>query len=196
MGAAALLASTALPGLAQDQVISWIYCGDTLDPVHIKYIAEWEAANEGWKVEPELVGWLLTAETLVPEFDQLFKRLTAQQKEFWDEVAKPKAARRAALAQEYFDTTASLLKTLDRVSAALAAAVNHQDATIDQLLAIKQTAWLLRNTAGEASLLISKGLAAGPSSATAKGLLAGGAGAKPSWGSKIPRLLFMGVGLC
>ena len=57
MGAAALLASTALPGLAQDQVISWIYCGDTLDPVHIKYIAEWEAANEGWKVEPELVGW-------------------------------------------------------------------------------------------------------------------------------------------
>ena len=71
--------------------------------------------------------------TLVPEFDQLFKRLTAQQKEFWDEVAKPKASRRAALAQEYFDTTASLLKTLDRLSAALAAAVNHQDATIDQL---------------------------------------------------------------
>ena len=33
--------------------------------------------------------------------------------------------------------------------------------TIDQLLAIKQTAWLLRNTAGEASLIVSKGLAAG-----------------------------------
>src|ERR1700730_6827851 len=99
--------------------------------------------------------------TLVPEFDQLFKRLTAQQKEFWDEVAKPKASRRAALAQEYFDTTAALLKNLDRLSAALAAVVNHQDATIDQLLAIKQTAWLLRNTAGEASLIISKGLAAG-----------------------------------
>jgi multiple sugar transport system substrate-binding protein len=57
LGAAALLASTALPGLAQDQVISWIYCGDTLDPVHVKYIGEWEAANAGWKVEPELVGW-------------------------------------------------------------------------------------------------------------------------------------------
>lgn len=99
--------------------------------------------------------------TLVPEFDQLFKRLTALQKEFWDDVAKPKASRRAALPQEYFDTTATLLKTLDRLSAGLAAAVNHQDATIDQLLAIKQTAWLLRNTAGEASLMISKGLAAG-----------------------------------
>src|SRR4029453_5629962 len=44
---------------------------------------------------------------------------------------------------------------------ALAAAVNHRDATIDQLLAIKQIAWLLRNTAGEASLIVSTGLAAG-----------------------------------
>jgi methyl-accepting chemotaxis protein len=41
----------------------------------------------------------------------------------------------------------------------LAGSVNHQDAVIDQLFAIKQSAWLLRNTAGEASLLISNGLA-------------------------------------
>src|SRR5258708_7464612 len=38
-------------------------------------------------------------ETLVPELDRLFKVLTAQQKEFWDEVAKPKASRRPALAK-------------------------------------------------------------------------------------------------
>ena len=100
-------------------------------------------------------------QTLVPELDRLFKTLTGQQKEFWDDVGKPKASRRAALPKEYFDTTATLLVTLDKLSAALAAAVNHQDAAIDQLLAIKQTAWLLRNTAGEASLIISKGLAAG-----------------------------------
>ncbi len=99
--------------------------------------------------------------TLVPEFDRLFKALTAQQKEFWDEVRKPKASRRAALTKEYMDTTQALLVTLDKLSASLAAAVNHQDATIDQLLAIKQTAWLLRNTGGEASLLISQGLGAG-----------------------------------
>jgi methyl-accepting chemotaxis protein len=99
--------------------------------------------------------------TLVPELDRLFKTLTALQKEFWDEVGKPKASRRPALPKEYFDTTAALLVNLDKLSATLAAAVNHQDATIDQLLAIKQIAWLLRNTAGEASLIISKGLAAG-----------------------------------
>jgi methyl-accepting chemotaxis protein len=99
--------------------------------------------------------------TLVPELDHLFKTLTGLQKEFWDEVGKPKASRRLALAKDYLDTTAALLVNLEKLSAALAAAVNHQDATIDQLLAIKQIAWLLRNTGGEASLIISKGLAAG-----------------------------------
>lgn len=50
-----LAGSTALPALAQD--ISWIYCGDKIDPVHEKYIKEWEAANAGWKIAVEVVGW-------------------------------------------------------------------------------------------------------------------------------------------
>jgi hypothetical protein len=98
---------------------------------------------------------------LLPEFDRLFKVLTAEQTEFWDAMGKPKASRRPALGKEYLETTAALLETLDKLSGALTAAVNHQDATIDQLLAIKQIAWLLRNTAGETSLLVSNGLAAG-----------------------------------
>src|SRR3982074_3425039 len=100
-------------------------------------------------------------QTLVPELDRLFKTLTAQQKEFWDEMSKPKASRRLALAKEYMETTAGLLETLDKLSAMLAAAVNHQDPVIDQLLAIKQIAWLLRNTAGEASLLVSNAITDG-----------------------------------
>src|ERR1700737_1827984 len=44
-------------------------------------------------------------QTLVPELDRLFKKLTAEQKEFWEEVAKPKASRRAALPKEYTETT-------------------------------------------------------------------------------------------
>jgi methyl-accepting chemotaxis protein len=99
--------------------------------------------------------------TLVPELDRLFKTLSAEQKEFWEAMAQPKASRRPALAKEYMETTNALLDTLDRLSGTLAADVNHQDAAIDQLLAIKQTAWLLRNTAGEASLIISLGLNAG-----------------------------------
>ena len=100
-------------------------------------------------------------QTLVPELDRLFKTLTAEQKEFWEEMSKPKASRRAALPKEYMETTGALLETLDKLSAALAAAVNHQDPVIDQLLAIKQIAWLLRNTAGEASLLVSQSITAG-----------------------------------
>jgi methyl-accepting chemotaxis protein len=104
-------------------------------------------------------------DTLVPAFDRAFKTLTALQKEFWDALGKPKASRRATLSKEYVDTTNVLLDTLDKLSGVLAADVNHQDATIDQLLSIKQSAWLLRNTAGEASLIVSTGLAAGKVSA-------------------------------
>lgn len=50
-----LASTTALPSLAQE--ISWIYCGDKIDPVHEKYIKEWEAANAGWTVKAEVVGW-------------------------------------------------------------------------------------------------------------------------------------------
>src|SRR3954447_17450378 len=76
-------------------------------------------------------------------------------------MAQPQASRRPALAKEYMETTQGLLTTLDKLSGVLAANVSHQDAVIDQLLTIKQIAWLLRNTAGEASLLISNGLGAG-----------------------------------
>jgi len=99
--------------------------------------------------------------TLVPEFDRLLKAMTSQQKEFWDAMGKPKASRRPTLAKEYMDTASAMLDTLDKLSGALAGTVNHQDATIDQLLAIKQIAWLLRNTAGEASLIVSNGLNSG-----------------------------------
>jgi hypothetical protein len=100
-------------------------------------------------------------QTLVPELDRLNKLLIAQQTEFWGEVAKPKASRRLALGKEYLDSTLALLATLDKTSAALAASVIHEDSVFDQLLGIKQIAWLLRNTAGEASVTVSNGLNTG-----------------------------------
>ncbi|RXT35120.1 methyl-accepting chemotaxis protein [Bradyrhizobium betae] len=99
--------------------------------------------------------------TLVPELARLYKSASEQQKQFWEDVAKPKDQRRAGLPKDYMGTTQGLLETLDKLSNVLAATVNHQDAAIDQLLSIKQNAWLLRNTAGEASLIVSTGLNAG-----------------------------------
>ncbi len=106
--------------------------------------------------------------TQVAELDRQFKTLGSLQKEFWQAMGQPKAQRRPALAKEYPDTVNALLEVLEKLSGTLAAAVNHQDATIDQLLAIKQTAWLLRNTAGEASLAVSLGLSSGKVSPESK----------------------------
>ena len=106
--------------------------------------------------------------TLVGELDRVFKQLGTLQKEFWDAMAKPKAQRRPALAREYMETVNATLDILEKLSTSLGAAVNHQDATIDQLLAIKQMAWLLRNTAGEASLAVSVGLSTGKVSPESK----------------------------
>ena len=96
--------------------------------------------------------------TLLPALNQLAEKLTALQAESWDALHKPKKARRATLSKDYADVADALLVTLEKVSANLAAAVNHNDPVIDQLLSIKQAAWLLRSTAGEASDLVSTGL--------------------------------------
>jgi methyl-accepting chemotaxis protein len=99
--------------------------------------------------------------TLLPELTRVTQTLTTMQAEFWDAVAKPKAARRAALANEYMDTATTALQALEKISNQLAAAVHHSDPVVDQLLVIKSMAWLLRNTAGEASLIVSNSINAG-----------------------------------
>jgi len=99
--------------------------------------------------------------TLLPELNRLLQPFAALEAESWDAVNKPKASRRPALGKEFMDNTAALLDVLDRISSRIAAAVNHSDPVIDQMLMIKQLAWLMRNTAGEASLLISNGIASG-----------------------------------
>ena len=100
-------------------------------------------------------------DTIVSELARLNKALLAQQAEFWTEVAKPRASRRVALAKEYVDTEDAVMSILEKLSPVLAASVNHQDATIDQLLMIKQMAWLLRQNAGESSVIVGNALTSG-----------------------------------
>jgi multiple sugar transport system substrate-binding protein len=42
---------------AADKNVSFIVCGDKLDSVYPGYFKAWEAANPGFKVAPETVGW-------------------------------------------------------------------------------------------------------------------------------------------
>jgi methyl-accepting chemotaxis protein len=100
-------------------------------------------------------------ETLVSALSRLMQTLTALHVESWEAMSQPKASRRPALLKEYMETAEALLQTLETVSARLATAVSHNDPVIDQLLAIKQDAWLLRSISGEASLLLASGLTVG-----------------------------------
>ncbi len=100
---------------------------------------------------------------LLPELSRLNDTLISLQKEQWDAVSKPKASRRASLVKEYSDTTTALISVLDKISNKLTALVNHANPVVDQLLSIKQMAWILRNTAGDASVLVSNGLRGGES---------------------------------
>src|SRR6266851_196564 len=100
-------------------------------------------------------------ETLIPALSRLVQTLTALHAESWEAMSQPKASRRPGLLGEYMETAEVLLRTLETVSARLAAAVNHNDPVIDQLLSIKQAAWLFRSMSGEASLLLASALPVG-----------------------------------
>ncbi|WP_375312562.1 methyl-accepting chemotaxis protein [Bradyrhizobium sp. A5] len=100
-------------------------------------------------------------DAIVANLTRLNKALLAQQAEFWTEVAKPRASRRVALATEYLESEDGLMTILEKLSPVLAASVNHQDATIDQFLMIKQMAWLLRQNAGESSVIVGNALSSG-----------------------------------
>jgi methyl-accepting chemotaxis protein len=100
-------------------------------------------------------------QTLLPELNRLIQAFTALDAESWDALNKPKSQRRPALGKEFNDNTVALLDALDKVSNKIAEAVNRDDPVIQQMLTIKQLAWLMRNTAGEASLMISNGLTFG-----------------------------------
>jgi methyl-accepting chemotaxis protein len=97
--------------------------------------------------------------TLLAELTRTIGSFTALDVETRDAVTKPKAARRPALGKEHADAVSALLDALGRASNGFAAAIKHSDAVVDQLLEIKQMAWLVRLRAGESSLMVSTAIA-------------------------------------
>jgi methyl-accepting chemotaxis protein len=89
-------------------------------------------------------------------------KLAALHQESITALAQPKTARRPGLAQEFFTETGGLLEFLDKLSPQLTRLVKLEDAFIDQVLELKQHAWIVRNAAGDASLAVSNFLAGQP----------------------------------
>jgi methyl-accepting chemotaxis protein len=97
-------------------------------------------------------------QALLPGIVQSVKKFTAMHVETAAAVTQPKAQRRAGLAQEFNEEALRLLESLDKLSVQLTAFVKLDDAMIDQLLILKQLAWIARNTAGDAQVMVSNAL--------------------------------------
>ena len=98
---------------------------------------------------------------LLPALTSLNDTITKLQAESLDAIKQPKASRRAELSAEYMKTATDLIKTLDQTSQQLAASVKHENAFVDQMLAMRQLAWMVRNSGGDASLAVTNAMAAG-----------------------------------
>jgi len=100
--------------------------------------------------------------TALASLGQAVTKLAALQEESAAAFLRPKADRRSGLAQEYFDAANGLLEMLDKLSSRLVAWTKLDDAFIDQLMQLKQLAWMTRNSGGDASVLVSNTLAGQP----------------------------------
>ena len=100
-------------------------------------------------------------QVLLPELRQSIKSFLALETESWEAFSKPVAARRESLSKEYMDVSGKLLDTLDKMSSRMFASVKFSDPMIDQLMGMKEIAWIVRNLGGEASLMISNSVVAG-----------------------------------
>ena len=98
----------------------------------------------------------------VSNLSQAIKRLTALHQESAAAFLLPKSARREGLMKEFFSETTDLMALLDKISSQMTKSVKLEDSYIDQLLELKQLAWLARNAAGDTSLLISNRLGGQP----------------------------------
>ena len=98
----------------------------------------------------------------VAQLGQAIKKLTELQQESAAAFLQPKASRRQGLAQEYTKEATALMELLDKISTQMTRSVMLEDPYIDQMLELKQLAWVARNAAGDASVLISNTLGGQP----------------------------------
>src|SRR5215207_2691222 len=84
---------------------------------------------------------------IVADIEQRLQKLAALHSESVQALIRPKAERRAGLAQGFDREASGFISALDKTSSRLAQLVKLDDALFDQLLAIKQTTWVARNYA-------------------------------------------------
>jgi len=120
--------------------------------------AEMPALADALRLLPDIA--FAEKDTLLPALTNLNDTILKLQAESLEAVKKSKAERRAGLFDDYMKTATDLIGTLDKLSQKLTASVKHEDAFIDQMMTVRQLAWMVRNSGGNASLGVTNAMAA------------------------------------
>jgi methyl-accepting chemotaxis protein len=99
-------------------------------------------------------------DAIVAELDKANQTLNALAKESAADFTKPKAQRRPGLPKEYETHATDLLGALDRLSNSLVVLAKYGDPFVDQMMAMRDAAWIVRSNGGDASLGVSVGIMA------------------------------------
>ena len=102
---------------------------------------------------------------IIAALSEHIKRLSALHEETAAAMQQPKAARRPHIAEDIFKEADDLIHFIDNLSTRLTLSTKLQDALTDQLMELKQLAWVVRNAAGDAAVMASYALEGRPQSA-------------------------------
>jgi methyl-accepting chemotaxis protein len=109
---------------------------------------------------------LSNRDAIVSALEEHIKRLSALHEETAAAMQQPKASRRAGIAEDIVKETDDLIKFIDKVSTELTVSIKLQDPYVDQLMELKQIAWVVRNAAGDAAVAVSFAVEGKPQTAT------------------------------
>jgi methyl-accepting chemotaxis protein len=98
-------------------------------------------------------------ETTIRQIEQSFAKLSSLDAESAADFQKPKSARRASLPKEFESTVNELLAVIGKTNDSLTLQAKHGDPFVDQMMLLKDAAWLVRSNGGDLSIVLSNGLA-------------------------------------
>ena len=108
---------------------------------------------------------------IVSEFDQRLNTVIRLHAESLAAMARPKGERPASLAKTIHDEMTAFIAFLDKFSVQLNRMVKLEDGFVDQLMEVKQLAWMVRDRGGDASVIVSNGMSGQPLPQDPVGLL-------------------------
>ncbi|HEY4920301.1 MAG TPA: methyl-accepting chemotaxis protein [Xanthobacteraceae bacterium] len=133
----------------------------TPDPVQMRQVTQSRAA-ELPALAAALAGLrqidMPNGDAAAGELDAAAQKFTTLAKESDADFTKPKSERRAGLPKEFETAATDLLGVLDRISDALVGLAKYQDPFVDQMMAMRDAAWIVRENGGDASVIVSTAL--------------------------------------